>query len=120
VHATALGKVLLAWNPVLSRHTRSEFDRFSARTITSPTELARSLVLVRSLGWAAETEEHQRGRASIAAPIRRSGGQVVAAIGIDGELDRLCEPSGRPRAALVAQVRHAAAAVSRDLATSRR
>ncbi len=119
-HATALGKVLLAWSPLLRRHTRSDFDRFTGHTVTSPRLLVRSLVAVRAQGWAAESEEYARGLASIAAPIRQWGGHVVAAIGITGSIDRICDSLGQPRPGLIAQVVKAADAVTRDVATSRR
>jgi DNA-binding IclR family transcriptional regulator len=119
-HATALGKVLLAWSPLLGRHARSTYDRFTGHTVTSPKALVRSLVPVRAQGWAAEAEEYTRGMASIAAPVRRAGGQVVAAIGISGSIDRVCDSLGQPRPGLVALVTGTAEAVSRDLATARR
>lgn len=119
-HATALGKVLLAWNPVLGRHSRGELDRFTGHTIGSGRDLVRSLVTVRSQGWASETEEYARGWASIAAPVYHWGGQVVGALGINGSIDRVCDSLGQPRPTLVALVVRAAESVTRDIATSRR
>jgi DNA-binding IclR family transcriptional regulator len=54
------------------------------------------------------------GDAGIAAPIRDEAGLVVGSIGLSGPVDRICR-GRRPRPSLVAQVRDAARAVSREL-----
>lgn len=116
LHATALGKVLLAYDATVAgpiqRRTLASFTR---RTIVKPAELSRALGEVRSLGWASEAEEYLPGEASIAAPIRDRGGLVLGAIGLSGAVDRVCDSALRPRSGLVAHVRDAARAVSRDL-----
>lgn len=120
VHATALGKVLLAYdaNAVAAR-SDTPFEPFTRRTITVPRELARALAGVREMGWAAELEEMTVGVAGVAAPIRGQGGLVVGAMGVTGAVERICGPRGRPRPALVTYVRDAARAVSRDLGAAR-
>ncbi|MFI5841726.1 IclR family transcriptional regulator [Catenuloplanes sp. NPDC051500] len=114
LHATALGKVLLAYDSSAFASLRT-LEAFTRRTVTSPRELARSLTAVRDAGWAFEAGEMTPGEASIAAPIRGHGGLVVGAIGISGAVDRLCSASLRPDARLVGYIRDAARAVSRDL-----
>jgi DNA-binding IclR family transcriptional regulator len=74
---------------------------------------------VRENGWAAEIEELSIGDAGIAAPIRGYGGLVVGAIGISGAVERICDARRVPEPRLVAYVRDAARAVSRDLGGSR-
>ncbi|OLE25384.1 MAG: IclR family transcriptional regulator [Catenulispora sp. 13_1_20CM_3_70_7] len=97
LHATALGKVLLA------------FDTQK-----------RELTKVRERGFADDIEEATLGQASIAAPIRGYGGLVVGAISIAGSVDRLCPSSaGRPDPALVDFVQNAAQMISRDLGAGR-
>ncbi|GID92948.1 IclR family transcriptional regulator [Amorphoplanes digitatis] len=119
-HATALGKVLLAYDPVAADTVaRGALDAYTRRTVGSPRDLARSLAEIRSRGWGLSVEERAPGRAGIAAPVRTSGGLVVGAIGISGGTERLCDTRGRPRPALVEHVCDAARAISRDLAGPR-
>jgi DNA-binding IclR family transcriptional regulator len=116
LHATALGKVLLAYDATVAGPlAQRRLVSFTRRTIIAPAELARALGEVRSRGWASEAEEYLPGEAAIAAPIRGHGGLVLGAIGVSGAVDRVLDGSQRPRAGLVAQVRDAARAVSRDL-----
>ena len=70
-------------------------------------------------GWADEVEELTVGEAGVAAPIRGYGGLLVGSIGVSGAVERVCNSKGRPNPALVAHVRDAARAVSRDLGASR-
>ena len=78
VHATALGKVLLAWGGFARGRPEGEFDRYTQHTVTNPRELTRALVDVRRQGWACDVEEHHPGEVSVAAPVRggsRPGGR---------------------------------------------
>ncbi|MBA0127099.1 IclR family transcriptional regulator [Haloechinothrix sp. YIM 98757] len=119
-HATALGKVLLAYDADLAgRVQRSGLTSFTRRTITTPGKLAQALAAVRDAGWAAETGESVPGEASIAAPIRAHGGLVVGAIGISGAMERICDASGRPTRRQVDTVVDAARSVSRDITSSK-
>lgn len=111
-HATALGKVLLAYEP---RSFLGGLQPYTRRTLASPRALARALAEIREAGWGADIEEMTVGEAGIAAPIRGYGGLVVGAIGISGPVERVCDAHGRPHTSLVAYVRDAARAVSRDL-----
>lgn len=118
LHATALGKVLLAYDAGLATVARKAgLTSFTRRTIGTASELSRALGKVRDDGWASEAEEHTPGEASIAAPIRARGGLVVGAIGISGAVDRIFDRTRQPRKALVGYVHDAAKSVSRDLAT---
>lgn len=119
-HATALGKVLLAYdvgaaNAVIQR----EPEPYTRRTLVTARALTRALSEVRDNGWGAEIGEMAPGEAGIAAPIRGYGGLVVGAIGLSGPVDRTCDGSGNLRPALVTYVRDAARAVSRDLGAPR-
>jgi DNA-binding IclR family transcriptional regulator len=120
LHATALGKVLLAYDVELAAELqRRELTVFTRRTIVAPKVLARALGEVRDRGWAAEAEESVPGQASIAAPIRGYGGLVVGAIGVSGAVERISDGTGAPSPVLVGYVRDAARAVSRDLGAAR-
>jgi DNA-binding IclR family transcriptional regulator len=113
VHATALGKALLAHHQYLA----AELDGLRActsSTITDLYRLRRELQDVRERGWAIDREELMVGVVSLAAPIEDRRGLTVGAIGISGARERMCEDGGA-RAELVAYVREAARAVSREL-----
>ncbi|MCW2864310.1 MAG: IclR family transcriptional regulator [Actinoallomurus sp.] len=118
-HATALGKVLLAYDAGAAAALTGQLEPFTRRTKTVPRDLAKALAEVRDMGWAAEMEEMTVGEAGVAAPIRGQGGLVVGAMGVSGAVERICGPGGRPNPTLVTYVRDAARAVSRDLGASR-
>lgn len=120
LHATALGKVLLAYDPRAVRALGSgELESFTYRTVTDRSRLLRDLADARDVGWAASVEEEQPGEASIAAPIRDRGGHVIAAVGIQGSVESLCDTRHRPRAALATQVVASARAISREFGHGR-
>jgi DNA-binding IclR family transcriptional regulator len=118
MHATALGKALLAYRAAGAVPART-LVRFTHRTIVTPRALAAALRHVRESGWSAQVEELTPGEAAVAAPIRSHGGLVVGAIGITGRVERVCDSRYRPRPHLVAHVRDAARAISRDLGAGR-
>ena len=120
LHASAMGKVLLAYNAAEAAHVfQRELELFTRRTVTTPRDLARALDDVREAGWSVEIEEMTVGEAGIAAPIRGYGGLVVGAIGVSGLVERICDSKSKPHAHLVGYVRNAARAVSRDLGAAR-
>jgi len=120
LHASALGKVLLAYDAnAAAALSQNLLEPYTRRTITTARALARALTEVREAGWAAEVEEMTVGEASVALPIRGHGGLVVGAIGISGAVERVCDGKGQPKSTLVTYVRDAARAVSRDLGVSR-
>ncbi|BBH71575.1 IclR family transcriptional regulator [Actinoplanes sp. OR16] len=119
LHATALGKVLLAYRSGGTGVPAGELERFTRKTLAEPKPLASALEGVREAGWAVEIEELTLGQAAIAAPIRGYGGLVVGAIGISGPVERLCDSRYRPHPHLITYVRDAARAVSRDLGAAR-
>jgi DNA-binding IclR family transcriptional regulator len=114
-HATALGKILLANAPYAAAElTKGGFTAFTDATITDPAQLERELERVRQRGWAADIGELVGSQVSCAAPIIDRRGLVVGAMGISGPPDRLLA-ARQPRHDLVAYVREAARAVSREL-----
>jgi DNA-binding IclR family transcriptional regulator len=69
--------------------------------------------LVPDAGWAESVEEREAGVASVSAPVRERGGDIVAAISVSGPIERLTRsPGERLGGAVVA----AAQAVTRRLA----
>ncbi|ACZ90167.1 IclR family transcriptional regulator [Streptosporangium roseum] len=120
MHATALGKALLAYDSGAAAAVRAGgLEPRTRRTITTPGALSRALARAREVGWVTEVEEMTMGEAGVAAPIRGYGGLVVGAIGISGAVERICDTRGQPVPVLVTYVRDAARAVSRDLGASR-
>jgi DNA-binding IclR family transcriptional regulator len=115
VHATAIGKMLLARHQYAAEEqVAAGLPRFTEATITDAARLRDELEEIRQRGWAADVEELVEGEVSLAAPINDRRGATVGAIGISGPIERLCE-NGEPRTELVSFVREAARAVSRDL-----
>jgi len=115
LHATALGKALLAFDPsVLADLDPLAFERFTPATVTDPDDLGRGIVAVSGQGWASEISEFSVGFASIAAPIGDSRTADAIAIGIEGRADRICE-NGAPRPRLVAAVTESARTCARLL-----
>jgi DNA-binding IclR family transcriptional regulator len=119
VHATALGKVLLAYSAA-GAHPTSELDRFTHRTQVTARTLNAGLNHIRAVGYGVDIEEFTPGQAAVAAPIRGHGGLVVGAIGISGPVERICDTHYTPHPRLVSHVREAARAVSQDLAPAGR
>jgi DNA-binding IclR family transcriptional regulator len=113
-HATALGKVLLSHSPRV-RPPPSDLTRYTAKTITDSARLNLELNRTRARGFGVEAGEHRPDHAGIAAPIFGPGGLMVGAVSIHGQLDRLCDPAGGARPALVTQVRDCARAITREV-----
>lgn len=117
LHATALGKVLLACDPHASPETHqpdTELAEFTRNTITDVAVLQQELTEARANGWAREREELVAGEVAFAAPIWDRRGTSVGAIGIRGAIERLYEHD-KPRMDQVSYVRDAARAISREL-----
>ncbi len=120
LHASALGKVLLAFDPGAARSIgQGRLPALTNRTIVDRQALQTELAAIRDLGWASSVGEEEPGAAGIAAPIRDRGGYVVAAVGVEGSIDRMCDDRSRPRSALVSQVSRAGRSISRELGHGR-
>lgn len=114
-HATALGKVLLAHHPyVADELVKVGLTSFTDATICDPDRLEREMTRVRERGWASEIGELAPGQVSLAAPVMDRTGLTVGAMGIFGPPERLLT-ARQPRGELLAYVREAARAVSREL-----
>ena len=114
-HASALGKILLAHHAYAAAElARQGLESFTPATITDPEALERELERVRKRGWAADIGELVNGEVSCAAPILDRRGVTVGAMGVSGPPDRLLA-ARQPRGDVVAFVREAARAVSREL-----
>ncbi|WP_329318396.1 IclR family transcriptional regulator [Streptomyces sp. NBC_01262] len=85
-HCTSVGKMLLASLPAATLDARLPLDTplraMTPHTITSPQELRSQLAAIRDRGIAIEQRESNPDVSCIAAPVRDSAGQVVAALSI--------------------------------------
>lgn len=119
LHANAFGKVLAAFDPVAARAAAAvPLAALTRRTVTDRQSWRLELARVRTAGWAGAVAEEEPDKAGIAAPVRDRGGYLLAAVGIEGSPDRLCDEKGHPRTALVAQVQRAARSITRELSRS--
>jgi DNA-binding IclR family transcriptional regulator len=90
-HCTSVGKLLLAcrpWQAVHDALRRDGLPRMTRRTIVTLEELGDELAAVRHQGYAHELEEHVANACGVAAPVRDSMGDVVAAVGMSVPSDR--------------------------------
>ena len=95
VHATSSGKALLAALPSARVHELlgNRLNAYTPNTITDLAALDAELDRARCCGWAGVREVLEIGLNAVAAPIRNSGGKVVAALSVSGPTYRL-HPDG--------------------------
>ena len=86
VHATAVGKLYLAFDPGAVELVEP-LERFTPRTRTARA-LERELVRVRARGIAENREEWIPGLCGVAAPVR-SGGRLLGALAVAGPASRV-------------------------------
>jgi DNA-binding IclR family transcriptional regulator len=85
LHCTAVGKVLVAWWPAGQRAALAErlsYPPLTESTISSADRFLEALDEVRERGYAVDRGEHEDFVHCIGAPIRDSGGHVVAAMSL--------------------------------------
>jgi len=115
LHSTALGKVLLAFQPEgesLKTIKQIKLRPFTANTISSKTKLMDELKKVRRQGYAFDFTESEQGVECIATPIRNHLGDTVAALSISGPQRKINTPREKE---FVSSVVKAAALVSSKL-----
>ncbi|MDT5093397.1 MAG: hypothetical protein QOH60_2760 [Mycobacterium sp.] len=95
-------KVLLAYSDAATQQAVLPIATFTERTLTE----------VRRRGWAQSAAEREPGVASVSAPVRDSGGTVIAAISVSGPIDRM---GRRPGARWAADLLAASEALTRGL-----
>jgi DNA-binding IclR family transcriptional regulator len=116
LHATALGKCLLAFAPVATPPARDlDLQRWTGRTCVTVAALEAHLGTAHRRGWASDTGEYEPGMGGAAAPLRASGGIVVGALGVVGPVEELFGLGGELRPALVEQLLGATREISAAL-----
>jgi DNA-binding IclR family transcriptional regulator len=91
-HATAVGKVMLAFgmpDPAATPDAGSALTAFTERTITDPSALAEELEAVRAAGVAEAVGEREPDLNALAVPVIGRGGELVAILGLQGPAARL-------------------------------
>ncbi|WP_439031541.1 IclR family transcriptional regulator [Gordonia terrae] len=113
LHASAAGKVLLAYAPAefTREYVSRGLPRLMPRTIVQPGRFMASLAEVRRAGVAHSREELTPGVCSVAAPVTGPSGDVEAALG-------LLVPHTMRLDRLESAVRTAAKGISRSLSTT--
>ncbi|GAB2602920.1 hypothetical protein Aab01nite_85190 [Paractinoplanes abujensis] len=112
LHATGVGKVLLAYAPEdVRQEAFGRLVRVTPYTITQPARLAEQLRKVRADGYATTGEEMSPGACSVAVPVRGPADAVVAALGI------VVPDLRREQARLVAALQVAARGIARTMAS---
>jgi IclR family acetate operon transcriptional repressor len=81
-HATAAGKVLLAFGGVAL--PTGPLERFTPRTVTDPRKLAAAVDWIRAQGWAEAAGERERDLNAIAAPIFGADERLAGVLGLQG------------------------------------
>jgi DNA-binding IclR family transcriptional regulator len=108
-HATAAGKVMLAFGP---QSVPAELTAFTEQTITDPDALAAELERVRASGIAEAVGEREPDLNALAVPVIGRGDELVAILGLQGPAARLPASTRRD---LRAPLRKAAAELGRSL-----
>jgi DNA-binding IclR family transcriptional regulator len=85
-HATATGKVMLAFAP--TARFGAELEPYTDRTITSSKRLMRDVAAVRERGWAEAVKEREIDLNALAAPIFGANGELAAILGLQGPAAR--------------------------------
>jgi DNA-binding IclR family transcriptional regulator len=111
LHATGVGKVLLAYAPdaLFDAVVAKGLERYTPHTIVAPGHLRRALTQIRRTGVAFAREEMTLGSVSVASPLFDGRGEVIAALSIVSRVNRV-DPQR-----LAPAVRTAAMCASREL-----
>jgi DNA-binding IclR family transcriptional regulator len=117
-HATANGKVLLAFTENLSeeRSLQSPLEAFTRQTITNVKDLRSELERVRSEGWASTLGELEDGFNGVAVPISDALGCCRASLSVSGPVYRM-PPTRLPEIAVLCK--KAAGEISASLGKTR-
>jgi IclR family transcriptional regulator, KDG regulon repressor len=91
LHCTALGKVLLAFQPAdyVKRVLGNGLKSCTPKTVTRRDDLLAMLGEVAAREYAVDDEESEPGLRAIAAPVRNHTGVVIAALGVAAPVQRM-------------------------------
>ncbi len=91
LHCTAVGKVLLAYQPqaFVERVLEAGLTAYTPKTLIKREAVLAMLSEVRAREHAVDDEESESGLRAIAAPIRNHNGAVIAAVGVAAPVQRM-------------------------------
>ena len=92
LHATAIGKLLVAHLPTRTRRrliNTTPLQRFTDKTMTDPKELETEFKKIRRQGFACNNEENTLGLIGIAVPVYDARNRVVAGLSLHAPVARL-------------------------------
>ncbi len=115
LHATALGKVLLAGMPdkEIPRLIRLKgLPRLTPNTLVTRSALVAEIAQVRQQGYAIDNQENEMEGRCIGAPVRGPDGRVLAALSISGPVFRMDLARAQ---SLVAELQKVCAAISQGI-----
>ena len=117
-HASAQGKVMLAFSPrpFQSRVLARPLKPFTDKTVTSAARIETELLDIAKRGYASAPEEAMLGINAIAAPVFDSHDGCIAALAIVGSIQFL---PGKPKSADIAALIDASQQISRRLGHGR-
>jgi len=109
-HASAMGKILLAYDLDLAGELPEQLRSLTGDTITDPAELRVQLAEIAERGIASEQDEAVLGESSVAAPVVDQSGAVIAAVAV-------VMPTSEfpPEGSVLNDLREAARNISREL-----
>lgn len=94
LHASGVGKVLLAWRPeaeVRQKVGEGPYPAYTPHSITTYAGLLRELTQVQAQGYSVDDEERELGVRCVAVPIWDQNRQVVASVSISAPTSRFSE-----------------------------
>jgi DNA-binding IclR family transcriptional regulator len=91
LHATAIGKTMLAFGAAATLPDADQLAPLTSRTIVDRDTLARAVEEVRERGWGESVGEREDDLAALAAPVRGTDGRLAAIIGMQGPLARMSD-----------------------------
>lgn len=115
LHATAIGKTMLAFGNSKERPRTDQLARLTARTITDKAALEAAIVEARNRGWSESVGEREDDLAALAAPTFGPDGHLIAILGLQGPLARM---SSKRRREMLAPLLATTAALSRELGSA--
>jgi DNA-binding IclR family transcriptional regulator len=108
-HATATGKVYLAWT---GAPMAASLPAFTSHTVTDPGALAGEIAQVREQGWAQARAEREAELHAVAVPVLDVRHQLAAILAVQGPAGRF---DAQAMSAAVGQLRERATALSASL-----
>lgn len=91
-HATAVGKVFLAWGGLLPE---GDLAAYTERTVTDRAALAEEIGRVKEQGWAEANREREPELSAVAVPVLDQTEGLVAILGVQGPSARFTESAMR-------------------------